>query len=543
LTDYDLNQFIQFGKILTKSERKNLVACIALYLYEELQKTEDGYLLETPTSKIYFEQINTLIKNTEIKQISQSNEKIRTNIMKRLLEEFEAVNDKTNLKGPFIDEELELRKWKEKDIESFITESDNILDSINNYYSEEEYNSIFFQKEFSAFNEPEIAEIQKKEAVLLRKEALKKEFVERWTSLLEKKKNIYLLQELDKAREKLCEELYKQIEQLKKMQKIMEPFQKELGRLWDLSKGNWSNVGFEILEKYAQLIEKEPDIQKLAEYLGRMHEEENELEEKEIEETVIKQVFEIDHAGKSEFVGVHESDDFSHLLPSELSLLDNPVTENIFFVKLIEKKLLTYKLMGYDLGTIDEKRKKIGLFPKAKKKGPIIICVDTSGSMHGTPEYVAKVLCFAVLRIALLGNRRCYLVSFSTGIETLELTKFNESLPELIDFLSHSFHDGTDASPALREAVRQLQTENYKKADVLMISDFIMGRIDQEVEKKMNLSKENGTRFHSLVISSAGNPKVLEVFDNNWMYNTRSEKPFQDILKNIKVINSRPVKS
>ena len=40
------------------------------------------------------------------------------------------------------------------------------------------------------------------------------------------------------------------------------------------------------------------------------------------------------------------------------------------------------------------------MMEKKKPKGPIIICVDTSGSMHGTPENIAKTVAFALAKIA-----------------------------------------------------------------------------------------------------------------------------------------------
>ena len=128
--------------------------------------------------------------------------------------------------------------------------------------------------------------------------------------------------------------------------------------------------------------------------------------------------------------------------------------------------------------------------------------------------------------------------NFRTSIETLELTDLNKSLNSLIKFLTFSFHGGTDMVPALEEALKQLKSENYKKADVLMISDFIIDKINSNIESQIEQTKQNGTKFHSLVISSYGNPNALEIFDNNWFY--QSEGPyeaFKPILKNIRKLH------
>ena len=216
--------------------------------------------------------------------------------------------------------------------------------------------------------------------------------------------------------------------------------------------------------------------------------------------------------------------------------LNNP-TELVFYKKFAEKKPLSYRFIGLRLGVKEEERSKTQLAPK-RTKDPIIICADTSGSMAGTPEHVAKVLCFVITRIALLEKRQCFLISFSTGISTLELTDLKKNLNELIRFLMMSFHGGTDATPAFREALRQLKTESYEKADVLMISDFIMAALDENTQESVMKAKENGTKFHSLVISIAGNVKALEIFDNNWIYHTRNYDSFKSVLRNVRNINS-----
>jgi hypothetical protein len=45
-----------------------------------------------------------------------------------------------------------------------------------------------------------------------------------------------------------------------------------------------------------------------------------------------------------------------------------------------------------------------------------------------------------------------------------------------------------------------------------------MDKIDVNTKKLVLKCKENNTKFQSLVIASVANPKVLEIFDNNWIY-------------------------
>jgi uncharacterized protein with von Willebrand factor type A (vWA) domain len=527
---YDFfEDFIRFGHILSKENREILV----IYWLSKFNKNSrpdvenKGFLIP------FLKSIDIFCQNESLLTIAQSNEKIFEDISKNFFNALDKVKKEEINHHPFQEEEIALIKWREQNTDSLLTNGKYLLKEIQKYYESKDYNFNFFSSQLDQFLSKEAKSFPKE-----KKDALKQELLDRWEGLLTKKKYQHFLEELDKARQKICEALYRQMEQFMKLKQILLPFTGECGRLWDLSKGLWQNVGFEVLEKYTELLEKEPELQKLAEMLGKMHQAEDELEEEEIKETIIKPYKKIIHAGKSELVGCHESNDINNLLPIELTLLNNPLTELVFYTKFAEKKLLTYQFIGFDLGKKEEQISKKHQVPKKNKRGPIIICVDTSGSMHGTPEYVAKVLCFAITRIALLEKRQCFLISFSTGIQTLELTNFKNNLTELIRFLAMSFHGGTDARPAFREALNQLQTESYEKADVLMISDFIMSALDESTLQSIKAAKEKSTKFHSLIISTAGNPKALEIFDNNWIYHSGRYDSFKAVLKNVRTLNS-----
>ena len=522
-----IDHSIQFGRFLNEPLRRRLFDYI-LYKFHKIKSINEGKITDDLIPYVNF--VNKIIVNSDIVSLAENNNSIFTDILTRMINVFEHLEKEINITGEFQKEELELIEMRNFSLNNFFQQFEKNIEKIKIYNHEKDFNIPFFQHEYEKLRISNVKNVNKQ------KLALKNEILERWEANLLKKKYLTLLKRIDEERKKLCDTLYDQIEKLKKMMNILQPFTNECGRLWDLSKGLWQRIDFSILEYYAQLIEKESAIQDLAEMLGRMHQAEDELEEELINETVIKPIKVIDHAQKSELVGIHESNDINYLLPIELTNLDDPITELIFYQKFAEKKLLTYRFLGHNWGYEEEHRKKLAMVAKKTKKGPIIICVDTSGSMHGTPEYIAKTLCFAILRIALLEQRSCYLISFSTSIQTLELTDFNKSLPKLIDFLTFSFHGGTDAVPALREAVQKIQEKKYEKSDVLMISDFIMDTIDSNTEKQILKCKENDTKFHSLVIASVANPKALKIFDNNWIYDSGSYKELKPVLKNFKVI-------
>ncbi len=351
--------------------------------------------------------------------------------------------------------------------------------------------------------------------------SLKNKFVQNWKKQLSLKEIQQEIEIIDKIRKEFLNELYKKIEELKELLKLLSPFINEiadLGRLWDMSAGNWQNVNFSLLEKYAQILKNKKEIQELAELLGKYRKAESELEEEEFENIEIVSKYRIEHFGKSELIGITESDDLNNLLQTELALFSDIETESIFYKRFAEKKLQTFQYINKEndleqKSVTDIRQKEI-----EKDKGPFIIAVDTSGSMHGEPEFLAKVIAFAITRIAINEKRKAFLISFSTGIETFELTDIQNSLSKLIDFLQMSFHGGTDVSEAVLEALKQMKTENYEKADLLIISDGVFGNLSSNTIKSINELKKKGNKFNSLMIGRSYNEKALSFCNNIWQY-------------------------
>ena len=95
------------------------------------------------------------------------------------------------------------------------------------------------------------------------------------------------------------------------MQEALEPFTNELGRLWDMSKGSWQKLNFDVLKKYADLLQQDKALKELAEMLGRMRQAEKEFEEELFADIQLKTGWKIETANKSDLIGVHESDDIN----------------------------------------------------------------------------------------------------------------------------------------------------------------------------------------------------------------------------------------
>ena len=102
-----------------------------------------------------------------------------------------------------------------------------------------------------------------------------------------------------------------------------------------------------------------------------------------------------------------------------------------------------------------------------------------------------------------------------------------------------SFNGGTDASPALKHAVQMLQKDGYKNADVLMISDFVMGTLPDDLVKSIEEEKKKNTDFYSLVIGSSGNQGTIACFNHNWLYDTSDSRAQRHLVEHLQTMRTR----
>ena len=524
-------KFETFGTIAESASRKKL----AQEVFDALT-IEGRNAIGSVDSEVdnFATATNSILSNPEMKEACENNTDLSCKVTLDILD-FINKTKKQLLKSdnPFEDESKLLTHFTKLIKSEFEAQWAIVAPKVSERYKNVGLNIDFYERQFR-FSTDEYKNEDKSRPSF---ESVREHFTEKWSELLLKEQTRWELNFIDQQRRIFCETLYKQIDQLKTIQQLLEPFTSELGRLWDMSKGSWSSGNFDILKRYAELLKKDTSLKYLAEMLGRMRQAEKQYEEELYRTIVIKPEWRVEHASKSDLIGVRESDDLSSLLPSETALLADDTMQAVFFKKFAEKKLQTFeyqaKLLSFKEEEIQDRRQK----EMDEAKGPFIICIDTSGSMHGTPETVAKTLCFAILKIAVRENRKCYLISFSTGLQTLELSDLRNSLDKVIDFLSMSFHGGTDATPAMHEAIRLLTTNDYKKADIVIASDFIMPEFDLQTKQLIVKAKENKTRFHSLVIGSSQNSASIAEFDNNWIYDIRNTDSVLVLVKSLSKIS------
>lgn len=354
--------------------------------------------------------------------------------------------------------------------------------------------------------------------------------LEQWQKQLDQAKAEWYLQELNALRQQFLKELEKWLEIIRQLSKQLNDLGLEAGLFLDNSIGKLTPQGIEELKRWLDYLKNDENAQKIAELMGKMRQIEQSEKIEQVQKTISISTPTIDINSREEIIGIRLGKELEYVLPSELALMSDDETSILFDLKYLENKLMCFELQGIQYQdeeveiTVEQKTS------EDEKLGPMILCVDTSGSMQGLPENIAKAMALYLANKAKSEKRDCFIINFSTGIETFEINE-KTGIADLIGFLRQSFHGGTDVAPALRYALDLMKQETYQKADVLLISDFVMGSLPNDILENISTQRENKNKFNSLVIGNAFMSERLKThFDHEWIYNPHS-KNIQELVQ------------
>lgn len=352
-------------------------------------------------------------------------------------------------------------------------------------------------------------------------ESIYQHILEFWRHRYEEILLQWMISEIESAKQKIYSKYQKLLNNLRQIKRTLGNFP-DLG--WGLELGHLTQQDLQEVLKWGKFFQDNPQIQELCETLGHLNQEASRQEKEKILLTYRYEQTKIDCNSKEEITGITFGKNIEDALPQELALLSNLETAILFDLKFIESRLMCFEKQGYISEQKEEIKEEERDVEKKDKKGPIIVCVDTSGSMAGTPECIAKAITLCMASIAYKQNRDCYLINFSTTIETFDF-KPPKGIKDLIVFLKSSFHGGTDVMPALDEGLKMMQEGSYKKADLLVISDFIFPMDDAQTLNKVKKQRQNDNYFYALSIMESNDygfnyykKQNQKIFDEAWVY-------------------------
>jgi len=295
-----------------------------------------------------------------------------------------------------------------------------------------------------------------------------------------------------------------------------------LGRGWDLSVGVLRQQGWLDLLRLRDLVARLPRLREIVRSLGRLHVSDH-------EDSVVDRVFvpvrRLEEERRevrtplvpAEARGVVRSGEISRMLPAEAALLGHPKLRLLWHARRAERALLTYRVEGVVIETTwveREAQEEVQRQTPRPERGPIIAVVDTSGSMHGAPEAVAKALVLEALRTAHAEKRRCFVYSYSGPgqVKEHELDLSPEGIVRLLAFLSMSFGGGNDESGMLARVVARLRERDWRKADVVFVSDGEWPA-PTALARDVASARAEGVRFHGVQIGNRGRTGLHAVCD------------------------------
>lgn len=198
--------------------------------------------------------------------------------------------------------------------------------------------------------------------------------------------------------------------------------------------------------------------------------------------------------GIDETYSVQQGSNIARLVASEMLRFLHPLTRMRMMADLLEGKTLEYQIRG----------------KQRKGKGPIIICIDSSGSMSGLPEVWSKAVALVLLEIAREQKRDFYCIHFSSGYRKLHTNEFPKNAPfeieQLIDMAEYFEAGGTEFEPPLNLARQKIGVEaQYSKADIVFVTDGQSVVRDEWMVEFKKWKKENKVNIYSILIDAWDN--------------------------------------
>jgi uncharacterized protein with von Willebrand factor type A (vWA) domain len=237
----------------------------------------------------------------------------------------------------------------------------------------------------------------------------------------------------------------------------------KLCEAWGLGVGNECKVAFQNKKDAVEKIRKSSKLSKFTDIIGRMK-----------ESAITEQKKKAKH-GAVEIKSVTVGQKIEDTLPSDRMNLVNDTTKKDFMRRMTENSLLTYAKES----------------TKEKNKGPIIVCVDTSGSMEGDQEIWSKALSVGLLEVAQMQKRDFACIIYSSRADDPIVIRKDEISPQKIIDVAERFHNGgTNFEAPLNKALELIKDATFKNADIVFITDGDC-YVSDSFTRKFNQIKED----------------------------------------------------
>ena len=331
--------------------------------------------------------------------------------------------------------------------------------------------------------------------------------------------------------------LVRMMDQITRNMKLKGISEQRAVQAWEMMKNAWTETEFERRLNEMKIQDQYPEIKEIVAKMGRVADA-NGKDRLTIASGVDMKM---EHSSGSDIEGITVGDDLNSLLPLELAQYSDEDMEGLFIYKYRTRRLQTFRYKS----EMSKPSRKLG-FTHASRKGPMIVCLDTSASMYGTPERISSTLISLLEETAEDLERDCFLIDFSVSTRAIDLmAKRKAERLKRIGITVMEAHEssgipgtsespensaglssdgqahtgrgirrqpttthlpfiggGTSAKKMMNQMFDLLDNDglHYVNADVLWITDFLIPNPPQQMLARFKEYKETGTRFYGIRI-------------------------------------------
>jgi uncharacterized protein with von Willebrand factor type A (vWA) domain len=272
-----------------------------------------------------------------------------------------------------------------------------------------------------------------------------------------------------------------------------------------------------------------------------------------------------------ELIGIRQAASVQHMLASEAALLMHPVGRRLWRAKHAEGRLLAHDTRATWVDWLPDphgaaRAAARRVLPRERERGPMVLCLDTSGSMRGAPENVAKAVVIAALQAAQASGRACKLIAFGGAGELLErdlmgpedslgsreaiaptdpqsptdakthgrtITPTDEGqyseqaasalqakqtpqtvqLAHVLELMGQSFDGGTDVQTPIERAVDRLHEAAWASADIVLVTDGEFGCQPATLARLAQARHNLGAKVQGILVGDRETLGLLDVCD------------------------------
>jgi len=228
-----------------------------------------------------------------------------------------------------------------------------------------------------------------------------------------------------------------------------------------------------------------------------------------------------------ELTGIRFAASVERMLAAEAVLRCHPVGRRLWRARHAEGRLLAHDteavLTDWRPDPHASEREAPHAETEPLQRGPLVLCLDTSGSMRGAPENIAKAIVIAALKAARDSGRGCRLVAFGGPGEVIERDLAGPGgLGALLELMGQAFDGGTDVQAPIERCVQRVHEAGWRSADLLLVSDGEFGCVPATLALLDEARHTLGTRVHGVLVADRETMGMMELCDEiHWVRDWR----------------------